>query len=151
MRIMHCTKAKDCDVSDVRWADISNAPRIAKMIAEFEEEALGNARDSQKILNSVTACIERFALAEANGQAVSVACFAQSTETLCRVYDVYTLPSYRNRGLSKKVVTFLTQHILQKGCKAMLYVDNTNPISNRLYSSIEYRYLDSQYLFEYEK
>lgn len=106
MSIMHCTKAIDCAVSGVRWAAISDAPLIAIMIAAFEDEALGNARDSQKIVNSVTACIERFALTEANGQVVSVACFAQSTETLCRVYDVYTLPSFRNRGLSQKVVMF---------------------------------------------
>ncbi len=54
--------------------------------------------------------------------------------------NVYTHPAFRGQGLARQVVSSLTREILAQGKLPYLYVDQRNPISNRLYQRVGYVY-----------
>lgn len=141
MDIMHCgSRTTACELSGVRWATPQDAECIARFAVDFAHEALGEAVDFETRLERVKGKIGSFAVLEMEGQIVSVAQRDRDMTAVCAICYVYTLPKYRNRGFSRKVVTFVTNSILQEGKTAYLFVDKTNPVSNHLYRKIGYEY-----------
>ncbi|MGN1040997.1 MAG: GNAT family N-acetyltransferase [Candidatus Fimimonas sp.] len=151
MQIMRCAKTEECNTSGVRWATESDAPQIAKLLVAFSKEALGDDLTEQDALQRVLARLDCYAVIEQDGQIAAVASAGVATEGLARVFNVFTLPKFRNKGFSKKIVTFLTDYLLNKGNEVMLYVDTHNPVSNKLYRSVGYDYLCAQCMMVYQK
>lgn len=150
MEIMYCKNPKPCDTDGVRFATEADAPALAKYFMEFLHEAVQEEHDYDSVLQQVRNGISDIVLMEQDG-IVSTAKRSQDAQTFARLSYVYTLPSMRNRGFSKRVVTFLTQKIVESGSVAYLFVDKTNPISNHLYCAIGYEYALPQYEITYNK
>ncbi len=151
MKIMYCTENLNFDTRDCRWATQEDLPQIANMVVEFTREALGEDCDFDETINALKAKISGLAVLEIDGKIVSFAAKASVCDKLARITHVYTAPKFRNNGYSRKVVTFLTQSILEQGQIATLNVDTHNAISNHLYSSMGYKYLVAQCHFIYQK
>ena len=65
------------------------------------------------------------------------------------VNAVYVLPKKRGKGYCKQMVSWASQYYLDHGYEYVtLYVDKTNPYSNKAYSAIGYDYICSVYTFE---
>ncbi len=59
-----------------------------------------------------------------------------------RVGYVYTVPEARGHGYGSAIVAALSQRLLDGGCDfSMLYALASNPVTNRIYQRIGYRYV----------
>jgi len=64
-------------------------------------------------------------------------------------HTLVLVEEFHGKSLARKVVTYLTNAILQSGKLAYLYVDKANLISNHLYQSIGYEYVTPQIEIRY--
>ena len=145
MDVMYCDKITSCDTSKVERATVNEVEEIACLYAAFLTEALGeNATWGGKIAQ-IAQEIDNYVLLKADGEIVSIASCKDSGNGLQRISNVYTKPEHRNKGYSRKIVTYLTQQILNSGNLPCLFVDQYNPVSNHLYQTIGYKYSKSRY------
>lgn len=145
MDIMRCDNVLTYNVDDVGAASDDDIAELTKLITDFAYEALGDKADAEKIEKDVTDRLHSFAVIRQDGKIVSLASTKRETSYLACIADVYTLPAYRNRGLSCRIVTYLTRRIVSSGRLAYLFVDKKNPVSNHLYTKIGYTYAVPQY------
>lgn len=66
-----------------------------------------------------------------------------------RVLAIYTPPEHRGRGYAQAMTAALTQRALDEGRWCTLFTDADNPITNKIYPRVGYRYLAeyTNYLF----
>ena len=148
MDVMYCENINPCDTSEVEQATAKDAEEIACLYAEFLREAMGeNATWGEKI-REIKQQIDEYALLRIDGKIVSIAVSKDNGSGLRRISNVYTKPEYRNKGYSRKVVTYLTEQALMSGDLPCLHVDQNNPVSNHLYLKIGYKYGKSRYEME---
>ncbi len=99
-------------------------------------------------VESVRARLPGIRLIRADGKIVSCASMNPDTVTSRRLSHVYTRPEYRGKGYARKVVNSIKNEILASGYAATLNVDRKNPVSNHLYSSLGFRKVFSQGVYE---
>ena len=145
MDVMYCDKVKPCDTANVERATLQDAEEIARLYAEFLNEALGENATWGEKKRKIIQEIDDFALLRVGGEIVSIASSKETGYGLKRISNVYTKPEHRNKGYSRKVVTYLTERALKSGNLPCLHVDQHNPVSNHLYLSIGYMYGKSRY------
>ena len=104
---------------------------------------LSDPVDKEKIRST----LPQFRILRKDGRIVSLAKFVEESEDTMRISDVYTRPEYRGRGLARKVVNAVKNHIFDLGKKATLNVDQKNPISNHLYASLGFTKLFSHGIY----
>lgn len=145
MDIMKCTDPNTCDVDGVEWATDNDLDELAQLVYSFNIEAMGESGNIKDCKLKIVGNIHNFVVIRQDNQIVSFASKSRETEYLAAISSVYTLPQYRNQGLSCKIVTCLTKNVTDSGRLAYLFVDKTNPISNHLYTKIGYVYATPQY------
>lgn len=145
MDIMRCDRVLTADVDGVEIPSDKDVDEITELIVGFYAEALGDEADAERVKKDVADRLNSFAVVRLDGKIASLASTKRETDKLACIADVYTSPQYRNRGLSCKTVTYLTQRILCSGKLAYLFVDKKNPVSNHLYTKIGYTYAVPQY------
>ena len=151
MDIMYCDKVTPCDTSDVEQATAKDVEEITRMYAAFLNEALGENATWGEKNREISKEIDFFALLKICGEIVSIGSQKESGYGLQRISNVYTRPQFRNKGYSRKIVTYLTEKILKSGDLPCLFVDQHNPVSNHLYQKIGYEYGKSRYEMEHIK
>ncbi|MCH5153130.1 MAG: GNAT family N-acetyltransferase [Clostridiales bacterium] len=149
MDVMYCEKVNSCDTSGVEHATEKNIGEIAQLVVDFTFEALGEKSELDKVTDSISQRIHSYAILCDDGKIVSVASGYYEDNGLCRLANVYTKPEYRNKGYSRKVVTYLTEQAITSGNLPYLHVDQNNPVSNHLYLKIGYVYGKSRYEIAY--
>ena len=149
MDIMYCDKVEPCDTSEVERATAKDIKEITLICKAFLLEALGKNATWGEKSREIAQEIENFAILRVDGEIVSVGVAKDSGYGLKRISYVYTKPHHRNKGYSRKVVTYLTEQILASGNMPCLHVDQVNPISNHLYLTIGYKYGKSRYEMVY--
>ena len=92
----------------------------------------------------VTKLIDSFRVIKKNGQIISMARFGHGTEDSDRISYVYTRPEFRGLGYARKVVNTVKNEIINSGKIATLNVDQLNPISNHIYTSLGFKKVFSQ-------
>jgi predicted GNAT family acetyltransferase len=79
----------------------------------------------------------------AQGAPVAMAGFALPVETpagtVTRIGPVFTPEERRGRGYGSAVTAHLSDEILRRGSRVMLYADANYPVSNRAYQKIGFR------------
>jgi RimJ/RimL family protein N-acetyltransferase len=60
-----------------------------------------------------------------------------------RVLAIYTPPEMRGRGYAQAMTAALTQRALDEGRWCTLFTDADNPITNKIYARVGYRYLSA--------
>jgi predicted GNAT family acetyltransferase len=60
-----------------------------------------------------------------------------------RVLAIYTPPEERGRGYAQAMTAALTQRALGEGRWCTLFTDADNPITNKIYPRVGYRYLSA--------
>lgn len=145
MDIMRCDNVLTEDISGVETPTERDVDEISRLAADFAMEAMGDEVNENDVKEKVLSRLQSFLVIRKDNKIVSLASKKRETASLACIADVYTLPQYRNKGLSCKIVTCLTKQIIESGKLAYLFVDKTNPISNRLYQKIGYTYAVPQY------
>ena len=139
MNIMTCNKVNKTDDSTIEKASINDAKQIYDIALKFAKEANVMSIDEsyfEKIQNK----IDSYYVIKDKNKIVSIASIDRETDYLKFVSFVYTDKQYRNKGLSYKLVSYLTNKIISSNKVATLYVDINNLISNHLYKKIGYTY-----------
>lgn len=97
--------------------------------------------------------IETFRIIRKDNKIVSLSRMGHDTENSARISTVYTRPEYRGQGFGRKVTNTLKNEIIANGQTATLHVDQANPISNHIYSSLGFKKVFSKgiYLVENQK
>lgn len=88
-----------------------------------------------------------------NGEKVSMAGHAPLVETptgsVARIGPVYTPPTQRRNGYAGGLTAALSNELLARGAKVMLYTDAKNPTSNSIYQKIGFEMIDENALFTF--
>ena len=145
MDIMFCEEIVPCDTSKVEQATAKDVEEISRLYVEFLTEAMGENATWGEKTREIEQEIELFAVIRVDGKIVSIGSCKDSGYKVCRISNVYTKPEHRNKGYSRKVVTYLTEQALKSGNLPCLHVDQNNPVSNHLYQTIGYKYGKSRY------
>lgn len=140
MTVMCCPHRPGEIIHGVETAGAGDVDEIAEIKQMFHREALGEDTDLSMLRAEVAGTVSSYGVIRQNRRIASLACTCRESERLCAISSVYTRPEARGQGLARQTVTVLTQKILRNGKLPYLYVENSNPISNRLYRSIGYEY-----------
>ena len=73
------------------------------------------------------------AVAEKSGKIIAKANTNEKGFSYHQIGGVYTLPEYRNMGISTALVSYLIENIFSKGMKASLFVKKNNPAAIKVY------------------
>jgi GNAT superfamily N-acetyltransferase len=131
-----------------RSAHIDELEALAEMLSAFMREveltrlSPSEARDvaSRRINDGSLYCWD------VNGDVASIAGHAPvvttGSVTIGRVGPVYTPPDYRRRGFGSAATAHVTQALIERGARVMLFTDAANPTSNSIYQAIGYRLID---------
>ena len=149
MDVMYCDKVVPCDTSGVERATADDVEEIARLYVAFLNEALRKNETWGGKIAEIAQEIDNYALWRIDGEIVSMASRKNSGSGLCRISNVFTKLQHRNKGYSRKIVTYLTERIRQNGDLPCLFVDKSNPVSNHLYRKIGYKYDKSRYEIDY--
>lgn len=122
-----------------RPATIDDVTLAGEWIEAFSKEASIHTENAPRL---AAARIKQNSLYlwHVGGECVSMAAWSGETPHGRRVGYVYTPKNHRRRGYASALVAYLSQQILDDGCKlCFLYTDLANPTSNSIYQNIGYR------------
>ena len=95
--------------------------------------------------------ISSFRILRKNNQIISMARIGKWTDGYMKISYVFTKSKYRGLGYAKEVVGTVLNEIIVKGFKAVLNVDQNNPISNHVYASLGFKKIYSQTIFHLQQ
>lgn len=141
MSIMYCNHPLHINNHSISQCKDSDIPNLIDFIIGFYKDALKEEIDEQEAISFLNQNYQDIYFLRLNNQIVSMAMKTRSTIESCCVSHVYTKKEYRNCGYAKEVVNYVANQIIYERKLPYLYVDKTNPISNRLYQHIGFSYL----------
>lgn len=151
MQIMAMKQLKPVDITGVFQCEPKHLLELAQCRLEFKQAALNEATTLEEEANAIQGNERSYYAYSVDGRIVSIASKTRNFENICAISCVYTVPEYRGKGYSAKVVTKICQEILLENKTPYLFVDSANPISNHLYLKLGFTYLDYQAQYHYGK
>ena len=136
MNIMTCNKVNKIDDSIIEKATKDDVNQIYDIAIEFTKETNVSSVEKSHIQDK----LDSYYLIKDKNKIISIASIDRETDFLKFISFVYTDKQYRNKGLSYKLVSYLTNKIISSNKTASLFVDVNNPVSNHLYKKIGYNY-----------
>jgi GNAT superfamily N-acetyltransferase len=85
-----------------------------------------------------------------DGEPVSMAGYVGPVEGVARIGAVYTPREKRRRGYGGACVSGLTEQLLERGLRPILYTDLGNPVSNSIYRRMGYRAVAEVLVYKFE-
>ena len=144
MDFMECNKKTEPSSNRICHATIDDVDEIEDLSNVFFKECgLADRAMRQKIIDR----IDSYRLIKLDGRIAALARHSEDTDTSSRISMVYTRKEYRGRGYAREVVNACKNEILEQGKIATLNVDQKNPISNHLYSSLGFKKVFSQGIY----
>ncbi|WP_162788553.1 GNAT family N-acetyltransferase [Amycolatopsis albispora] len=132
---------------EFRQADEGDTDLLLRWRAEFLAEAVTYVppeREPEKVLADQMAAGNVFGLWCVDGEPVSMAFSRVPEADMTRIGFVYTPPEQRGHGYAAAVTAGITRRAQQAGIKHItLFTDDANPVSNRIYQRLGYRFVDS--------
>ncbi|KOR76103.1 GNAT family N-acetyltransferase [Paenibacillus solani] len=122
----------------IRRAGVEDTQQVAKFLVGFSEDAYGVRVSAATQLETAGRLIREGGLYlwMVGGKVVSMANIAHRSPRHGRINAVYTPRGERKKGYASALVAELGLSLLQEGLVPMLYADQANPHSNRLYQNI---------------
>jgi len=121
-----------------RAAGEGDVPLLIDWFTRFGEEVHGpmvrieeNVRQRIKFGSISIWCDE-------DGAAVSIAGHAVPAAGVARIGPVFTPSAQRGRGYAGAITHVVSEQVLEKGLRAVLFTDQANPTSNALYMRLGY-------------
>lgn len=122
----------------IRLAVPDDTRQVARFLVGFSEDAYGVRANAATQVEAAARLIEQGGLYLwiAGNQTVSMANIAHRSPRHGRINAVYTPRNERKKGYASALVADLGLILLQDGLVPMLYADQANPDSNRVYRNI---------------
>lgn len=144
MDFMETNEYTEPSSNEVEKATIEDVEEIHLCTLNFFKDC--GLKDKPDI-EAIKKKIDQYRLIKVDGKIASMASFSKGTEDSCRISYVYTKPEYRNHGYARKIVNSIKNEILDMHFTATLNVDQKNPISNHVYSSLGFKKVYSQGIY----
>lgn len=127
---------------------------LMRWFVDFAEEAgLALPNPSDSILDGLQRESWHFWIV--NNEIVSMAGHAPLVKVpsgvVGRIGPVYTPPAHRRKGYAGVLTAILSQELLDKGAKVILYTDASNPTSNGVYQRIGFVAIDENEKYEFSE
>ena len=135
-----------CDVSslEVEVPSLDDVEEIYKLCCNFVKDCgLKDIVDKDKI----TERIKEYRVIRKDNKIIAMAKYRESTPTDISISHVYTRKEYRGKGYARQVVGTILNEIIDSGFTATLNVDQKNPISYHIYTSLGFKKIFSQGIF----
>ena len=134
----------------VRKAALSDLETAANWACAFQKEALHEDADPDEMREKFRDTIQErkvYLMETPDGTLVSMAAAtSRSMPHGVGISWVYTPPEYRSKGYCQNTVAAICREKLSAGCDyCTLFVDKTNPISNRVYQKIGFEIIEDNY------
>ena len=131
-----------------RNAKLEDHPLLVEWNLKFAEEATHEKGDRQAISDKLLQKIAAgtlFVVENSEHRVVSMAAVSRELINGICIGPVYTDECERGKGYGKTIMIGISEWALQQGVRfCSLFVDKTNPISNRVYRSIGYQVVSDQ-------
>lgn len=156
MDIMECRTLKDIVLQPgiYRCAAESDVEWILEGCIAFEKEALGKEGDREKLRENIIneqlrkKQVRLFCLPDCTPVAM-----AKRTRNLQNGFafsQVYTLPAFRGRGYAQTLIFKMCEEFFKEGFSfGTLFVDKTNPVSNRVYEKVGFEIVEDNYDYRF--
>lgn len=156
--LMELRKLNDIKLPKGQWrfADSGDEELVADWAEKFRIEAtheINNDRDfiRQDMKERINKRVI-FLYENEDKKVVSMAIVSSRLNNGISISYVYTDINERNKGYGRAVVYNLCKYNLEEGCKfCCLFVDQGNPISNRVYADIGFKKLEDNFDYRLEK
>ena len=144
MDFMTATEISEPSSDEVEIPTLNDVDEIYHLMINFIKDCgLTDEVHKEKIGERIS----DYRIIRRDGKIVSLSRKSPDTDTSIRISAVYSRPEYRNQKLARKVVNCLKNEIINEGKIATLNVDQANPISYHLYSSLGFKKVFSQGIF----
>ena len=144
MDFMECKEVTEPSSSEVEIPSEKDATELLECYINFVKDCgLNDVTTMEHILNR----LPNLRVLRRDGKIVSFCGKSPDSDNSLRISAVYTRPEYRGQGLARKVVNYVKNEILEEGKVATLNVDQANPISNHLYSSLGFKKVHSSGIY----
>lgn len=156
MDIMECRTLKPVILREgiYRCAEKSDAEWILDACIAFEKEALGEDGDREKLRENIIEQIGEkrvrlFCIPDSGP--VAMANRTRDLKTGFVINQVYTLPAYRGKGYAQTLIFRMCAEFFKEGYSfATLFVDQANPISNRVYEKVGFEIIEDHYDYRFD-
>lgn len=158
MDIMECKALKPVTLQDgiYRSAGEDDIEWILDCCIAFEKEALSEDGDREKLRENIVNDqirenrLRLFCLPDHTP--VAMANRTRNLKNGFVINQVYTLPAYRGKGYAQTLIHQMCEEFLKEGYSfATLFVDKTNPISNRVYEKVGFEIIEDNYDYRFIK
>ena len=136
----------------LRHAEIEDLPLMAKWIAKFSSEAIGEEPEPGKAeRNAVKYITERKLYVWDHNGPVSIVKESRAMKSGTMISLVYTPPELRNKGYATSCVYQVTKRLLAGDYKfCSLFTDLANPTSNHIFPKVGYAPLGDTLEFDFD-
>ena len=144
MDFMTATEISEPSSNEVEIPTINDVDEIYTLMINFMKDCgLTDEVHKEKIEERIS----DYRIIRRDGKIASLSRRSPDTDTSIRISAVYSRPECRGQKLARKVVNYLKNEIINEGKIATLHVDQANPISNHLYSSLGFKKVFSQGIY----
>jgi hypothetical protein len=134
-----------------RPADDADVPLLIDWFTRFGEEVHGpNVRVEENVRQRITSGSINLWCDEV-GAPVSIAGHAVPAAGVARVGPVFTPADQRRRGYAGAITHAVSEQVLEKGLRAVLFTDQANPTSNALYMRLGYVPVTDRLALDFEQ
>lgn len=137
MDIMRLDRLNTVPIQEtMSFASVSDKETLKVYERAFFEEALGDEISDEELLKRLNSQIENqqiVLLKNAVGEILTMAMTTRKMKDGIAISLVYTPKKYRNKGFSQSLLYQLCTELLKTNKFVTLFVDKTNPVSNKLY------------------
>ena len=144
MDFMEAHEISEESSKEVEFANEKDVSELYECLINFFIDCeLPDRPDKEKILSNIST----YRIIRKDNKIVSFARKSPETENSYRISAVYTRPEYRNQKLARKVVNYLKNEVIKEGKIVTLNVDQNNPISYHLYTSLGFKKVFAQAIY----
>lgn len=156
MNIMRLDELKQVPLKgNYRMAELKDLTQLVPMEMAFYEEAVHESLKNCEIYEKLRNQLDKkqiVVLADDDDQILSIAMASRTMHKGRAVSLVYTLKKYRNMGYSQSLMYQLCESLFKQGYEFVsLFVDKTNPVSNRLYLKLGFQVSEDNYDYIIDK
>ena len=148
MDFMEATEITEPSSNEVEIPNLDDVDELCECMVNFIKDC---GLTDPVVKDKIASNISNYRIIRRDNKIVSLSRRSPETDNSVRISAVYTRPEYRGQKLARKVVNNIKNEIINEGMIATLNVDQLNPISNHLYSSLGFKKVFSQGVYVLRK
>ncbi|MDP2773239.1 MAG: GNAT family N-acetyltransferase [Nocardioides sp.] len=134
--LLRLARAEDTDLATAWWNAF--AVDAAEQAGRSADSAVGEGIEAEEMRRRIDDELV-WLWEDESGRVVHLTAHNPPAYGVARVGPVYTPRDARGHGYASAAVAAVTQRLLDQGSRAVLFTDQANPTSNKIYEAVGYR------------